>query len=280
MKQTTIYRSENIQRYFNEIKNKKYNPLDDSIIRKMFRNREKYRDAIINAHIRLVATIAKHYDNSNEKFMDFNQVGIEGLLEAFEKYDPNQVSKFSSYASFWIKARCSNFCKELDIIQKSIQRKIGSKSQKFQEKIFREEMRDATPYEIAEHLEVEHNIEVNDYYDLYTLKVSSIDEPYDDDDMTSETSGEFATQTASENMFIKNMESEEMSFAIRKMFDMLTEKEKNYITRYIINEESYKDIAETEGYSSERVRQIIVGGLNKMKSSGIAKEYFSYYLKK
>lgn len=278
MTQTTIYRSENIQRYFNEIKNKKYNPLDDSIIREMFRDREKYRDAIINANIRLVATIAKHYDNT-EKFMDFNQVGIEGLLEAFEKYDPNQVSKFSSYAAFWIKAKCSNFCKELDIIQKSIQRKIGSKSQKFQEKIFNEKMRDATPYEIAEHLEVEHNIEVNDYYDLYTLKVSSIDEPYDDD-MTSESSGEFATQTASENMFIKNMESEEMSFAIRKMFNMLSKKEMNYITRHIINEESYKDIAETEGYSTERVRQIIVGGLKKMKSSGIAKEYFSYYLKK
>lgn len=278
MTQTTIYRSENIQRYFNEIKNKKYNPLDDSIIRKMFKDREKYRDAIINANIRLVATIAKHYDNT-EKFMDFNQVGIEGLLEAFEKYDPNQVSKFSSYAAFWIKAKCSNFCKELDIIQKSIQRKIGSKSQKFQEKIFKEKMREATPHEIAEHLEVEHNIEVNNYYDLYSLKVSSIDESYDDD-MTSEISGEFAMQTASENMFIKNVESEDMSFAIGKMFNMLSEKEKNYITRHIINEESYKDIAESEGYTCERIRQIIVGGLKKMKSSGIAKEYFSCYLKK
>lgn len=279
MTQTTIYRSENIQRYFNEIKNKKYNPLEDSIIREMFRDREKYRDAIINANIRLVATIAKHYDNTNEKFMDFNQVGIEGLLEAFEKYDPNQVSKFSSYAAFWIKAKCSNFCKELDIIQKSIQRKIGSKSQKFQEKIFKEKMREATPHEIAEHLEVEHNIEVNNYYDLYSLKVSSIDESYDDD-MTSEISGEFAMQTASENMFIKNVESENMSFAIGKMFNMLSEKEKNYITRHIINEESYKDIAESEGYTCERIRQIIVGGLKKMKSSGIAKEYFSCYLKK
>lgn len=278
MTQTTIYRSENIQRYFNEIKNKKYNPLEDSIIREMFREREKYRDAIINANIRLVATIAKHYDNT-EKFMDFNQVGIEGLLEAFEKYDPNQVSKFSSYAAFWIKAKCSNFCKELDIIQKSIQRKIGSKSQKFQEKIFKEKMREATPHEIAEHLEVEHNIEVNNYYDLYSLKVSSIDESYDDD-MTSEISGEFAMQTASENMFIKNVESEDMSFAIGKMFNMLSEKEKNYITRHIINEESYKDIAESEGYTCERIRQIIVGGLKKMKSSGIAKEYFSCYLKK
>lgn len=278
MTQTTIYRSENIQRYFNEIKNKKYNPLEDSIIREMFREREKYRDAIINANIRLVATIAKHYDNT-EKFMDFNQVGIEGLLEAFEKYDPNQVSKFSSYAAFWIKAKCSNFCKELDIIQKSIQRKIGSKSQKFQEKIFKEKMREATPHEIAEHLEVEHNIEVNNYYDLYSLKVSSIDESYDDD-MTSEISGEFAMQTASENMFIKNVESEDMSFAIGKMFNMLSEKEKNYITRHIINEESYKDIAESEGYTCERIRQIIVGSLKKMKSSGIAKEYFSCYLKK
>lgn len=279
MTQATIYRSENIKRYFNEIRNKKYNPLDDRIIRKMFKDRQKYRDAIINAHIRLVVTIAKHYDNTDEKFMDFNQVGIEGLLEAFEKYDPNQESKFSTYASFWIKAKCLNLCKELNIIQKSIDRKLGSKSQKFQEKFFNENMREATPYEIAEHLAVEHNIEVNNNYDLYNLKVSRIDESYDDD-MTAETSGEFATLTASENNFIKKIENEEISFAINKMFNLLSVKEKNYITRHIINEESYKDIAESEGYTVERIRQIVMGGLKKMKSSGIAKEYFSCYLKK
>ena len=87
MKLSTIYRTENTQRYFKDISSSKYDPIEeDDDVRKMFRNREQYRDIIINSHIRLVATLAKEYD-ANDKFMDYNQEGIEGLLEAFEKLD-------------------------------------------------------------------------------------------------------------------------------------------------------------------------------------------------
>ena len=80
-------------------KTPKYDPIkDDQVMREMFKDRQQFRDLIINSHIRLVATIAKEYDNA-DRFMDFNQVGIEGLLEAFEKYDPSQTAKFSSYAA-------------------------------------------------------------------------------------------------------------------------------------------------------------------------------------
>ena len=80
---STIFRTENIERFFKDIKNPKYRPLDDYSIRKMFRDRETFRDRIINANIRLVVNIAKEYDNS-DKMMDYYQEGIEGLLIAFE----------------------------------------------------------------------------------------------------------------------------------------------------------------------------------------------------
>ena len=83
------------------------------VMREMFRNREQYRDIIINSNIRLVATIAKEYD-ADDKFMDYNQEGIEGLLEAFEKYDPDSNSKFTTYASYWIKAKMSMRCKDFN----------------------------------------------------------------------------------------------------------------------------------------------------------------------
>ena len=82
---SSIHRTENVQRYFKDINNPKYAPIeDDRVLREMFRDREMFKDIIINAHIRLVATIAKSYDNG-DKFMDFNQEVIEGLMEAFDR---------------------------------------------------------------------------------------------------------------------------------------------------------------------------------------------------
>jgi DNA-directed RNA polymerase sigma subunit (sigma70/sigma32) len=100
----TILRSENVQRYFKDIRNQKYNPIEDSVIREMFKTREMFRDLILNANIRLVASIAKTYDNE-DKFMDFNQEGIEGLLEACEKYDPTSPANSHLMLLFGLKQR-------------------------------------------------------------------------------------------------------------------------------------------------------------------------------
>lgn len=280
MNDSIITRTENIQRYFRELKNEKYNPLADSVIREMFfSDRDKYRDKIINSHIRLVATIAKDYDHK-DNFMDYNQVGIIGLIEAIDKYDPASEAKFSTYAAYWIKARMSMTRHELDIVQRSNKIKLGSKVTKFQEKFLKENMREATTEEIKEYLSEMHGIDVHCDREIYKTSVTNIsDELNDSDGMTSETSGEFARMTSSENGYVAKMEQEDLAEHVGKMMSILTPKEKEYITRHIINEESYSVIAYQEGYTTERVRQIIVGGLKKMKGSVFAERYFSRFLK-
>lgn len=279
MKDTTIRRTENIQRYFNDIKNPKYNPIkEDSVMRAMFRDdRQQFKDIIINSHIRLVATLAKEYDN-NEKFMDYNQAGIEGLMEAFEKYDPNQTAKFSTYASYWIKAKMSMLCRELNIIQRTNQSKIGSKARKFQDQFYAKNMREATPSEIVEHLSANCNIDIKNYDDILNITITSINTTYDDE-KTTEECGEFAMKTSSNNGYIDKIESDELSDSIAKLMRVLSEKEKDFVTRHICNGETYADIAESAGYTIERVRQIIVGGLKKMKDCEYAKTHFACFLK-
>lgn len=274
----TILRSENVQRYFKDIRNQKYNPIEDSVIREMFKTREMFRDLILNAHIRLVASIAKTYDNE-DKFMDFNQEGIEGLLEAFEKYDPTSPAKFSSYAALWIKAKMSMLCRTFNMVQRSNQGKIGSKAIKFQEDFYKKNMREATTDEIIDYLSENYDIDVIYTDEIFNITVESIDNEIDDDGLTPETSGEFAVKTASENEYLVESEKEELSDAIQKMLSILDKKEKEYVTRHIIHGESYADIAEDFGCTTERVRQIVVGGLKKMKSSDFAKKHFACYLK-
>ena len=274
----TIYRSENVQRYFNDIRNPKYNPIEDRLVRELFADREMFKDLIINAHIRLVASIAKTYDN-NDKFMDFNQEGIEGLYEAFDKYDPTSPAKFSSYAALWIKAKMSMLCRTFNMVQRSNQGKIGSKAIKFQEEFYKRNMRDATTDEIIDYLSENFDIDVIYTDEIFNISVESIDNEIDDDGLTPETSGEFAVKTASENEYLVESEKEELSDAIQKMLSILNAKEREYVTRHIINGESYVDIAEDFGCSTERVRQIVVGGLKKMKSSDFAKKHFACFLK-
>jgi RNA polymerase sigma factor (sigma-70 family) len=274
-----IYRTENIQRFFKDIANVKYNPLDDSIIREMFEDRDTYRDLIVNANIRLVVSIAKTYDNG-DKIMDYTQEGIEGLMEAIDKYNPKQVSKFSSYAAYWIRAKMSMFCRETSVVQKSNIGKIGSKAVKFQERYFKENMCEATPAEIIKHLSDECGIDILHEDEVISLDVKSINAELDNEgDFTVESSGEFAIRTASDNGFIKKMNDEDLSESLRIMMGTLTEKEREYITRYICNDEPYESIARDLNIGVERVRQIVVGGLKKMKNCEFAKKHFGCYLK-
>lgn len=282
MKDRTIMRTTNIQRYFVDIAKPKYDPIkDDQVMREMFKDRQQFRDIIINSHIRLVATIAKEYDNA-DRFMDFNQVGIEGLMEAFEKYDPSQTAKFSSYAAYWIKARMSMLCREIGLIQKSNQGKIGSKAIKFQEQFYAKNMREATSEEIVEHLKENCGIDIHNADEVLNVAINSISEKLGSDtdaDGTQESNGEFAIRTATYNRYEDVIEQEDLSDAIQKMMVGLSAREKNFVTRHICNEESYDSIADSEGYSIERVRQIVINGLKKMKGSEFAKTRFACYLK-
>jgi DNA-directed RNA polymerase sigma subunit (sigma70/sigma32) len=109
--------------------------------------------------------------------------------------------------------------------------------------------------------------------------VKSINEELDDDGFTPETSGEFAVKTACENDFVKTIYDEDLKDAVSKMMKVLNAKEMEYITRHIFNGETYESIADTAGYNKERIRQIVVGGLNKMKNCDFAKKHFACFLK-
>src|SRR5437660_8133121 len=61
------------------------------------------RDQMVRANLRLVVNIARGYTGKGLALQDAIAEGNLGLLRAVEGYDPSMNTRFSTYASFWIK---------------------------------------------------------------------------------------------------------------------------------------------------------------------------------
>lgn len=64
---------------------------------------KKAEEVLIGANLRLVCSLAKHYEGCGLSYQDLIQEGNIGLLKAIKKYDYSKGFRFSTYAAWWIK---------------------------------------------------------------------------------------------------------------------------------------------------------------------------------
>lgn len=73
------------------------------LIRQAQEGDPRARQRMMEANVRLVISIARRYTCTGLAFEDLVQEGVIGLLQAIDKFDVVRGTRFSTYATYWIR---------------------------------------------------------------------------------------------------------------------------------------------------------------------------------
>lgn len=226
------------------------------------------RDKMIESNLRLVVHVAKNYTtNATQDLMDLIQEGNFGLIKAIDKYDINQGTKFSTYATYWIKQAIGQAINDNSRTIRLPNNAINtiSRINKKIEEIERTESRIPSNEELSEKLDI--NVET-------ILNLNNINQPLCSLEFDVNDNKETVVSDLIADEGIPTPE-EALSAVVQtdgiiKLLRTLDEREQFIITkRYGIGDgipQSLDEIGQTINLTKERVRQLEIVALRKLRS--------------
>jgi RNA polymerase primary sigma factor len=236
------------------------------------------REKIINCNLRLVISIAKIYYSYGFSFQDLIQEGNLGLLKAVERFDYRKGYKFSTYATWWIRQFILR-----SIENKELNIKIPPKVFHLLNKINKAEENYLKTYGVkptTKDLSLFMNITEEEIEEAkqYNFKYTSLNTTVNDEDDI-EIGELVASDESLEEEIITNSLSDELKIFFKEA-DLTKDQIIVIVYRFgLIDGVIHKmeDVAKMIGKSRERVRQIEIRALIKLKRCPYRNKIINYY---
>ena len=225
------------------------------------------RDRMVRANLRLVVNIARGYTGKGLSLQDLIEEGNLGLLRAVEGFDPGMGTRFSTYASYWIKQSIKraliNTAKTIRIPAYMVE--LLSKWRRASARLTEELGRTPTPEEIARVL------------GLPKKKLPIIKKAiriYNSTPQTDQTEAGWSLGDMIMDERLKSPEDELIAsdslVQVKQMLDTMDQREATVLRMRFGLEDNeprtLKEIGESLGLTRERVRQIETEALGKLAS--------------
>lgn len=268
---TTSFDNDVIQLYLKDIAHKPLLTKDEEILysRKALVGDAKSKKVMIESNLRLVVSIAKKYRGSGMQLSDMIDEGNIGLITAVEKFDPERGFRFSTYATWWIKQTIEraihNQARTIRLpvhVSKEINTILRTHKQ-----LMKTNNNEPTHEEVAD--ELDKSVEDISALLSYDAPVMSFDQTISSEDSNSQTMASFISDD-SDNGPDAQIDKNDIQKLTLTMLEGLNPRDREILCRRFglmgYEAQTLQQVAEEVGLTRERIRQLQVSSLNKLKN--------------
>lgn len=216
------------------------------------------RQLYIQGNLRLVLSVIKRFQNSDENLDDLFQIGVIGLIKAIDNFDNTLGVKFSTYAVPMIIGEIRRYLRDNNSIRVSRSlRDTAYKAIYAKENLTKQNQKEPTINEIAAEIGIDSE-EICMALDAIQSPVSLYEPIYSEGGDTLYVMDQISDKKCLEENWVQNM-------ALKDAIDRLTERERLIINLRFFQGRTQMEVAKDTGISQAQVSRLEKNALKSMR---------------